>query len=132
MSFLSNNGKSQLLLQAEFCSHFRNITEYINSNETGNPDLFVFITHLESQVGHDQQSIGVSWKGSVCYNNDWNIDMGVANGKGYRVGINSWVTSDLACAEVSSRDVVRFSNPGGGGLNETLNSSPPANDISMY
>ena len=111
MSFLSNNGKSQLLLQAEFCSHFRNITEYINSNETGNPDLFVFITHLESQVGHDQQSIGVSWKGSVCYNNDWNIDMGVANGKGYRVGINSWVTSDLACAEVSSRDVVRFSNP---------------------
>ena len=111
MSFLSNNGKSQLLLQAEFRSNFRNITEYINSNETGNPDLFVFITHLESQVGHDQQSIGVSWKGSVCYNDDWDIDVGVANGKGYRVGINSWVTSDLACAEVSSRDVVRFSNP---------------------
>ena len=43
--------------------------------------------------------------------------MGVANGKGYRVGINSWVTSDLACAEVSSRDVVRFSNPVGEGLN---------------
>ena len=117
MSFLSNNSKSQLLLQAEFCSHFRNITEYINSNETGNPDLFVFITHLEPQVmsREDQQSIGVSWKGSVCYNDDWNIDMGVANGKGYRVGINSWVTSDLACAEVSCRHVDRFSNPEGWG-----------------
>ena len=66
-------------------------------------DLFVFITYAEPGV--EQQNAGISWKGSICYGDDWNIGMGAKNGKGYRVGINSWISSDFACAKVSTKSV---------------------------
>ena len=44
--------------------------------------------------------VGTAWRGSVCAEDNANVNGGTANGKGYRTSINSWVSTDFACAEV--------------------------------
>ena len=69
-------------------------------NEPTSPDLFVFITHLIPPNSGGAFMVGTAWRGSVCAEDNANVNGGTANGKGYRTSINSWVSTDFACAEV--------------------------------
>ena len=45
-------------------------------------------------------TVGVAWRGSICFTNNLSINGGSNNGKGFRVSINSWVFSDLGLSRV--------------------------------
>ena len=73
---------------------------HVNTNESEDPNLFVFITHLTPPSGGGSFTVGIAWGGSVCYQDNWNVNGGTNNGKGFRISINSWVSSDLGLSEV--------------------------------
>ena len=64
------------------------------------PNLFVFITHLNPPSGGGSFTVGIAWGGTVCTPDNANINGGTNNGKGFRTSINSWVSSDLGLSEV--------------------------------
>ena len=74
--------------------------DHVSTNESEDPNLFVFITHLTPPSGGGSFTVGIAWGGSVCYQDNWNVNGGTNNGKGFRTSINSWVFSDLQLSEV--------------------------------
>ena len=78
---------------------------HVDTNESEDPNLFVFITHLTPPSGGGSFTVGVAWGGSVCYPDSANINGGTNNGKGFRTSINSWVSSDLGLSEVKKHTV---------------------------
>ena len=73
---------------------------HVITNESEDPNLFVFITHLPPPSPEESLLVGVAWGGSVCTPDSANINGGTNNGKGFRISINSWVFSDLQLSEV--------------------------------
>ena len=73
---------------------------HVDTNESEDPNLFVFITHLNPPSGGGSFTVGIAWGGVVCYPDNINVNGGTNNGKGFRISINSWVSSDLALSEV--------------------------------
>ena len=74
--------------------------DHIDTNESEDPNSFVFITHLTPPSGGGTVTAGVAWRGSVCYPDNLNVNCGANNGKEFRTSINSWVFSDLQLSEV--------------------------------
>ena len=62
--------------------------------------MFVYITHLTPPSGGGSFTVGIAWVGSLCYSNTMSVNGGSNNGKGFRVSINSWVSSDLGLSRV--------------------------------
>ena len=62
--------------------------------------MFVYITHLTPPSGGGSFTVGIAWVGTVCFTNSISINGGTNNGKGFRVSINSWVSSDLGLSRV--------------------------------
>ena len=73
---------------------------HVDTNESEDPNLFVFITHLNPPSGGGSFTVGIAWGGVVCYPDNINVNGGTNNGKGFRISINSWVSSDMALSEV--------------------------------
>ena len=73
---------------------------HVDANESDDPNLFVFITYLTPPSGGGSFTVGIAWGGTVCFPDDANINGGTSNGKGFRISINSWVSSDLGLSEV--------------------------------
>ena len=73
---------------------------HVDTNESEDPNLFVFITHLTPPSGGGTFTVGIAWGGTVCIPDNANINGGSNNGKGFRISINSWVSSDLGLSEV--------------------------------
>ena len=61
---------------------------HVANNESEDPNVFVYITHLVPPPS-GSYVVGVAWVGTVC-----------RSSKGYRVSINSWVSSDLGLSKV--------------------------------
>ena len=61
---------------------------HVANNESEDPNVFVYITHLVPPPS-GSYVVGVAWVGTVCINS-----------KGYRVSVNSWVSSDLGLSKV--------------------------------
>ena len=74
--------------------------DHVNANESEDPNVFVFITHLTPPSGGESFTVGIAWGGTVCYPDNLNVNGGTNNGKGFRTSINSWVFSDLQLSEV--------------------------------
>ena len=71
---------------------FSTLKDHVSDNEgSEDADVFVYITHLEPPSGGGSFTVGIAWVGTVCYS-DYS--------KGYRVSINSWVSSDLGLSRV--------------------------------
>ena len=72
---------------------FSTLKDHVSNNEgSEDADVFVYITHLTPPSGGGSFTVGIAWVGTVCYSDSW--------GKGYRVSINSWVSSDLGLSRV--------------------------------
>ena len=79
---------------------------HVITNESEDPNLFVFITHLNPPpIVGEEITVGRAWPGSVCFADNANINGGTNNGKGFRISINSWVFSDLQLSEVKKNMV---------------------------
>ena len=74
---------------------------HVDTNESEDPNVFVFVTHLTPPSGGGSFTVGIAWRGTVCTPDDANVNGGTNNGKGFRISINSWVSSDLGLAEVN-------------------------------
>ena len=79
---------------------------HVDTNESEDPNLFVFITHLTPPGGFF--TVGIAWEGTVCTPDNANINGGTNNGKGFRISINSWVSSDLGLSEVKEKHMVCY------------------------
>jgi len=78
---------------------------HVDTNESEDPNLFVFITHLNPPSGGGSFTVGIAWGGVVCYPDNINVNGGTNNGKGFRISINSWVSSDLALSETIAHEI---------------------------
>ena len=79
---------------------FSPLVTYVSQTEPEDADAFVYITHLTPPSGGGSFTVGIAWVGSVCYTNNLSVNGGTNNGKGFRVSINSWVSSDIGLSRV--------------------------------
>ena len=79
---------------------FSPLVDHVSNNEPEDANAFVYITHLVPPNGGGSFTVGVAWRGSICFTNNLSINGGSNNGKGFRVSINSWVFSDLGLSRV--------------------------------
>ena len=79
---------------------FSPLVDYVSNVETENADVFVYITHLTPPSGGGSFTVGIGWLGTVCFTNNLSVNGVSNNGKGFRVSINSWVSSDLGLSRV--------------------------------
>ena len=79
--------------------------DHVNANESEDPNVFVFITHLTPPSGGGSVTVGIAWVGTVCIPDNADVHGGTNNGKGFRISINSWVFSDLQLSEVKKNMV---------------------------
>ena len=56
----------------------------ITQTESGNSNVYVYVTYLEPPSGGGSFTVGIAWVGTVCFQSYWNINGGTMNGKGYR------------------------------------------------
>merc|ERR1712051_718512 len=68
-------------------------------------DAFVYITWVTPPSGGGSFTVGIAWVGSVCYTNNLSVNGGTNNGKGFRVSINSWVSSDLGLSRTIAHEM---------------------------
>jgi len=106
-------------LDAKMCLDIMSIKKFNGSITTNNltdlgpivdmdpedPNLFVFITHLTPPSGGGSFTVGIAWGGTVCTPDSDNVNGGTDNGKGFRISINSWVTSDLGLSETIAHEM---------------------------
>jgi len=78
---------------------------HVDTNESEDPNLFVFITHLTPPSGGGSFTVGIAWGGVVCVPDGANMNGGTNNGKGFRISINSWVSSDLGLSETIAHEI---------------------------
>ena len=79
---------------------FSPLVDHVAYDEPENADVFVYITHLTPPSGGGSFTVGIAWVGSLCYSNTMSVNGGSNNGKGFRVSINSWVSSDIGLSRV--------------------------------
>ena len=70
---------------------FSPLVDHVSDNESEDADAFVYITHLTPPSGGGSFVVGIAWVGTVCYS---------YGGRGYKVSINSWVSSDMGLSRV--------------------------------
>ena len=75
------------------------VNNHVVNVETEDANVFAFITHLVPPSS-GTYTVGIAWRGSLCYTDNMNVNGGSNNGKGFRSSINSWTFSDLGLARV--------------------------------
>ena len=75
------------------------VNNHVVNVETEDANVFAFITHLVPPW-FGTYTVGIAWRGSLCYTDNMNVNGGSNNGKGFRSSINSWTFSDLGLARV--------------------------------
>jgi len=78
---------------------------HVDTNESEDANVFVFVTHLTPPSGGGSFTVGIAWRGTLCTPDDANVNGGTNNGKGFRISINSWVFSDLGLAETITHEM---------------------------
>merc|ERR1711971_370626 len=72
------------------------LVDHVSDNESEDADAFVYITHLTPPSGGGSFVVGIAWVGTVCYS---------YGGRGYKVSINSWVSSDLGLSRTIAHEM---------------------------
>ena len=78
------------------------MVNHISTTEAEDPNLFVYLATYIPPAGGGSFTAGSGWVGSICYQNNWSVNGGSNNGKGFRASISLWIDSDLQAAEVTS------------------------------
>jgi hypothetical protein len=81
------------------------LVDYVSNVEPEDADAFVYITHLTPPSGGGSFTVGIAWVGSICWTNAYSINGGTNNGKGFKVSINSWVSSDLGLSKTIAHEM---------------------------
>ena len=75
------------------------VNNHVVNVETEDAKVLAVLSHLvPSSSG--TYTVGIAWRGSLCYTDNMSVNGGTNNGKGFRSSINSWTFSDLGLARV--------------------------------